>query len=110
MKKLYFLPAVMALAAFIMFGQGSGAFFGIQTAFGYGGGGGGGGGSFSLLPSNNQTHITGDFNHDGKIDISDLNTLMVNWGTNPTNLSADLNGDGKVDIIDFNLLMVNWVI
>ena len=39
MKKIYSIPVIVAFAAIIMFGQGSGDFFGIKTAFGYGGGG-----------------------------------------------------------------------
>jgi len=38
MKKIYYMPATIALLAIVMFGQGSGDFFGIKTAFGYGGG------------------------------------------------------------------------
>jgi len=43
-----------------------------------------------------------------KIDILDLNILMVHWGE--TGGIGDFNGDGKVDILDFQSLMVNWTI
>ena len=49
-----------------------------------------------------------DANKDGKIDILDLNILMVHWGE--TGGIGDFNGDGKVDILDFQSLMVNWTI
>ena len=49
-----------------------------------------------------------DANKDGKIDVLDFNTLMVNWGKTTANNIADFNGDGKVNIFDFNLLMINW--
>ena len=51
-----------------------------------------------------------DANKDGKIDVLDFNTLMVNWGKTTANNVADFNGDGKVDIFDFNLLMINWTL
>lgn len=61
-----------------------------------GGGGGGGGGSTSAA----------DINRDGKVDILDFNTVIVNWGTSGG--AGDLNSDGTVDILDFNMLMANW--
>ena len=51
-----------------------------------------------------------DANKDGKIDVLDFNTLMVNWGKTTANNVADFNGDGKVDVFDFNLLMINWTL
>lgn len=48
-----------------------------------------------------------DANKDDKIDVSDFNILMANWGKTGTNV-ADFNGDNKVDIFDFNALMINW--
>jgi hypothetical protein len=68
------------------------------------GGGGGGGGSVQ-----NNNFGGADFNNDGKIDIVDLNILMLNWGAKGNNAS-DLNHDGAVNILDFNLLMLNWSI
>ena len=65
----------------------------------------GGGGGGAATPT---TYKTGDTDKNGKVDIFDFNTLMVNWGNNPANSAADLDGNGKVDIFDFNLLMVNW--
>jgi len=51
-----------------------------------------------------------DANNDGKIDVLDFNTLMVNWGSTSGDNVADFNGDGKVDVFDFNLLMINWTL
>ncbi|MCL4405972.1 MAG: dockerin type I domain-containing protein [Patescibacteria group bacterium] len=81
------------------------------------GGGGGGGGSLSnsfessannATDNTNLSYSKGDANHDGKIDLLDFNTLMVNWNQTEVNNNADFNNDGKVDIFDFNLLMINW--
>ena len=49
-----------------------------------------------------------DTNQDGKIDIFDFNSLMINWGKKEENNIADFDGNGQVDIFDFNLLMINW--
>lgn len=73
---------------------------------GGGGGGGGGGGA----PSPTTTPGSGDFNSDGKVDMVDLNTLMLNWGQTGSNVSGDLNHDGKVNLLDFNALMINWTV
>ena len=96
MKKIYFIPVVLAIAAIMMFGQGQGVFFGIQKAFGYGGGGGGGG---YIAPVTTPTI---------SYDEIGFSSLMSQWGQTGTNLSADLNHDGVVDEIDFSLLMANW--
>jgi hypothetical protein len=66
------------------------------------GGGGGGGGSAPLSNFGGS-----DFNNDGKVNLIDLNILILNWGATGNNAS-DLNHDGIVDILDFNLLMLNW--
>lgn len=78
-----------------------------------GSGGGGGGGSSYYTPTPTATPLSADAqkvdaNHDGKIDVLDFNSLMINWGSTSTNNAADFNSDGKVDILDFNLLMIYW--
>lgn len=86
-------------------------------------GGGGGGGSYTPLTTPTTTPATTtpaatltpeqqkvDANKDGKIDVLDFNSLMVNWGRTGTGNIADFNSDGKVDIFDFNLLMINWTL
>lgn len=79
------------------------------------GGGGGGGGGGVTTPSTptsplSETAQKVDANKDGKIDVLDFNTLMVNWGSASVGNAADFNGDGKVDVFDFNLLMINWTL
>jgi len=71
-----------------------------------GGGGGISGGGGPINPPQIQR---ADVNNDNKVDISDFNILMVNWGAAGSN-SADFNSDGIVDLFDFNLLMINWTI
>ena len=74
--------------------------------------GGGGGGSY-IPPATSPLSAAAqkvDANKDGKIDVLDFNTLMVNWGKTTANNVADFNGDGKVDVFDFNLLMINWTL
>jgi hypothetical protein len=66
--------------------------------------GGGGGGGYS--PPRFNTHSV-DSNSDGKINLLDFNTLMVNWGITGSNIT-DFDGSGTVDLLDFNLLMINW--
>jgi len=77
------------------------------------GGGGGGGGAAVSTTSTIPTTLSAtaqkvDANKDGKIDVLDFNSLMVNWGKTTTGNIADFTGDGKVDIFDFNTLMINW--
>lgn len=69
-----------------------------------GGGGGGGGGNGAI----NAVAVAGDTNGDGRVDITDFNILMTNWGRTGSGIPGDLNGDGTVDTLDFNLLMANW--
>lgn len=52
--------------------------------------------------------LIGDLNNDGKVDISDYNILVSNFGNSGANLTGDLNNDGKVDIYDYNLLLQNY--
>ncbi len=81
---------------------------------GGGGGGGGSGGSIvSFLPTPTPSGASAlfsriDTNRDGRIDILDFNTLMVNWGRTGTGNIADFDLNGVVDIFDFNLMMVHW--
>lgn len=51
----------------------------------------------------------GDVNHDGVVNIDDLNIILTNWSDGvPPNAFGDLNGDGVVDIDDLNELLANW--
>jgi hypothetical protein len=99
MNKIYSIPVMLAIAAIMMFGQGSGAFLGIQKAFGYGGGGGG-----YVAPASK----VGDVNNDGIVGENDFALLMSQWGQTGNTLSTDLNHDGLVNEDDFSLLMSTW--
>jgi hypothetical protein len=48
-----------------------------------------------------------DFNHDGKVDISDWSIFLYRWNSNDPALraSVDLNHDGNVDISDFSIFI-----
>ena len=52
--------------------------------------------------------VMADANDDNKVDISDFNLLMINWGATIAGNIADFNADDTVDILDFNLLMIHW--
>ncbi len=76
-------------------------------------GGGGGGGGVAVTTTAVPATLSAaaqkiDANKDGKIDVRDFNTLMVNWGKAESGNIADFTDDGKVDIFDFNALMINW--
>lgn len=62
------------------------------------GGSTGGGGSVATIKK-------GDGNGDGKVDILDFNSLLIQWGKAGT---ADFDKNGVVDILDFNTLLINW--
>jgi len=88
-----------------------------STSGGTGGGGGGGsspaGGGGGGAPAPTPTPATpasakGDATGDGKVDVLDFNSLLIQWGKVGTNFSADLDKSGTVDIFDFNLLLINW--
>ncbi|MFG0274995.1 MAG: hypothetical protein ACF8QF_08055, partial [Phycisphaerales bacterium] len=50
--------------------------------------------------------IPGDLNGDGRVDGSDLGTLLGVWGS--ADLGADLNADGVVDGSDLGILLGLW--
>ncbi len=53
-----------------------------------------------------QAPIRGDVNGDGKVDISDFNIVVANFGKMPDSVVlGDENNDGKIDIIDFNAVV-----
>ena len=72
-----------------------------------GGGGGGGRGAPAPTPTTSAS-AKGDATGDGKVDVLDFNSLLIQWGKAGTNLTADLDKNGTVDIFDFNLLLINW--
>lgn len=50
--------------------------------------------------------LPGDINHNGKVDVFDLSTLLSRWGTADT--ACDINKDGTVNVFDLSLLLANW--
>jgi hypothetical protein len=54
--------------------------------------------------------LLGDTNDDGKVDITDLGTVALNYGTSGTKTfsQGDFNNDGKVDITDLGTLALNY--
>ncbi len=63
-----------------------------------------------LSPTPTPSYLSGDINHDGKVDIFDYNLLVTDFGkTGGSGFSpADLNADGKIDIFDYNILVTNF--
>ncbi len=60
----------------------------------------------SLVP---QELLLGDVNLDGRVDGTDLNTLLGNWGQDYKQWTdGDFNGDTIVDGTDLNSLLQNW--
>ena len=48
-----------------------------------------------------------DINEDGTVDVSDLLTVLANWGPFG-NGTGDLNGDGTVNVSDVLTLLASW--
>ena len=70
--------------------------------------GGGGGGGGAPVPTPTPASAKGDATGDGKVDVLDFNSLLIQWGKTGANLTADLDKNGTIDIFDFNLLLINW--
>ena len=47
-----------------------------------------------------------DINGDGNVDVSDLLTIIDQWGSSDS--TADLNFDGIVDVTDLLIVVGNW--
>ncbi len=50
--------------------------------------------------------LVGDVNHDGLVNIFDVNLISAHWGESGP--LGDANQDGIVDIFDVNLVSANW--
>lgn len=52
----------------------------------------------------------GDLNVDGDVDLSDLSTLLANFGvgSGATLATGDVDGDGDVDLTDLSSLLANF--
>ncbi len=56
------------------------------------------------------TLLAGDTNGDGVVDIVDLVTIGIAYGSSPPSIpQADINGDGAVTIVDLTLLGINYL-
>ncbi|HZZ44157.1 MAG TPA: right-handed parallel beta-helix repeat-containing protein [Tepidisphaeraceae bacterium] len=53
-------------------------------------------------------HHPGDTNNDGKVDLTDLNNVLNNFGSTTPGNPGDDNGDGKVDLTDLNNVLNNF--
>jgi len=55
--------------------------------------------------------LDGDLNHDGLVDILDLNRVLANWNQVVpvgNQVQGDADGNGLVDILDLNQVLGNW--
>ncbi|MBI4130784.1 hypothetical protein HY468_05685 [Candidatus Roizmanbacteria bacterium] len=50
----------------------------------------------------------GDTNGDGDVDLSDLTTLLTDFGKSGSTLPGDVDGDGDVDLTDLTTLLTNF--
>ena len=68
------------------------------------------GGFWAIALVGDAVPCTGDLNGDGVIDISDLATLLANFGmaAGATFEDGDSDGDGDVDIADLAALLSNF--
>ena len=48
-----------------------------------------------------------DINGDGVLDVNDIMTIIMNWGSTNAPL-CDLNGDGVVEVNDLIILISAW--
>lgn len=52
------------------------------------------------------TATDGDINRDNKVDLADLEILLIGWTGTPG--SNDVNNDGSVNVYDLSVLLSNW--
>jgi hypothetical protein len=51
----------------------------------------------------------GDFNDDGKVNITDMSIMLTHYATTgDTVAQGDLSGDGKVTILDLSIFISDW--
>ncbi|MCX6791765.1 MAG: glycosyl hydrolase, partial [Candidatus Gottesmanbacteria bacterium] len=55
-------------------------------------------------------YFPSDLNNDGKVDSSDFNKMVADFGKtgSPNFIPADINGDGKIDLFDYTILVGNF--
>ena len=49
-----------------------------------------------------------DLNGDGTVDVTDIISLVLDWGGCSSSCLADLNGDGIVNVADLSYALQNW--
>ena len=55
--------------------------------------------------------LPGDITGDGRIDVLDLVSVILAWGScpePPVECPADLNGDGRCDVLDLVAVILAW--
>jgi hypothetical protein len=58
--------------------------------------------------------MAGDINHNGFVNVGDLQVLVAAWGSQKTppssnwNADADINNDGIVNVVDLQSVAANW--
>jgi mannan endo-1,4-beta-mannosidase len=60
----------------------------------------------TVTPSPSPSHVVGDMNNDGKVNIFDLSYLLSKWGT--ADPKADMDHSNTVDIFDLSKLLSQW--
>ncbi len=60
--------------------------------------------TYSYIP------IRGDLDEDGKVDIVDLNMVLIDWGKTGSFVDSrsDADDSGTVTIIDLNIVLIDW--
>lgn len=67
-------------------------------------------GGFWVAAVANPCTLSGDVDSDGDVDLTDLSTLLANFGTisGGTLQQGDLDGDGDIDLTDLSTLLANF--
>jgi hypothetical protein len=60
------------------------------------------------IPVPSQPGGNGDLDGDGDVDLTDLATMLSDFGCNAAPCVGDLNGDGVTDIADLAILLANY--
>ena len=54
------------------------------------------------------TACTGDVNGDSVVDVQDLTSVILDWGTDGSANQGDVDGNGIVDVQDLSLVILNF--
>lgn len=55
------------------------------------------------------TFLPGDYNGDGTVDLSDINTFANHWLESGAGPDYDFNNDGIANLSDFSILASYWL-